>query len=151
MLGQGRRGAGGEAFAAEIWGLGKSDYLARADPWPLNPAGELMLGLKIENRRALEQAEASLAVPGIAFAEWGPGDMGMGFGHMDAHDPPYPPEMAAARARVKAACDQAGVAFLDLVRADDVARQLDDGVRVGAATAEAAEAGRRHSSRIMPW
>ena len=110
-----------------------------------------MLGLKIENRRALEQAEASLAVPGIAFAEWGPGDMGMCFGHKDAHDPPYPPEMAAARARVKAACERAGVAFMDIVRPEDVARQLDEGVRVGAASAEAAEVGRRHSGRTLPW
>jgi 4-hydroxy-2-oxoheptanedioate aldolase len=150
-LGEGRRGAGGEAFAAEIWGLAPHDYLERADPWPLNPAGELVLGLKIENRRALERCEESLAVPGIAFAEWGPGDMGMCFGHKDAHDPPYPPEMAAARARVKAACERSGVAFLDLVRPDDVTRQIDDGVRVGAATAEAAEIGRHHTGRSMPW
>ena len=150
-LGEGRRGAGGEVFAAEIWGLEKDDYLERADPWPLNAGGELLLGLKIENRRALEQAEASLGVPGIAFAEWGPGDMGMCFGHKDAHDPPYPPEMAAARARVKAACERAGVAFFDIVRPDDVARQIDDGVRVCAATSECAEIGRRHTRRSMPW
>jgi 4-hydroxy-2-oxoheptanedioate aldolase len=148
---EGRRGAGGEAFAAEIWGLASGDYLERADPWPLNPEGELILGLKIENRRALERCEESLAVPGIAFAEWGPGDMGMCFGHKDAHDPPYPPEMAAARARVKAACERSGVAFFDIVRPDDVARQIDDGVRVCAATAEGAEIGRRHSGRTLPW
>jgi 4-hydroxy-2-oxoheptanedioate aldolase len=150
-LGEGRRGAGGEAFAAEIWGLSKDAYLERADPWPLNPEGELFLGLKIENRRALEHAEASLAVPGIAFAEWGPGDMGMCFGHKDAHDPPYPPEMAAARARVKAACERSGVAFMDIVRPEDVARQIDEGVRVGAASAAAAEVGRRHTGRALPW
>ena len=92
-----------------------------------------MLGLKIENRRALENAEASAAVPGLAFAEWGPGDMGMSFGHKDAHDPPYPPEMTAARARVKAACDRAGLAFLDLVAPDNVAAQLDDGPACGSA------------------
>jgi 4-hydroxy-2-oxoheptanedioate aldolase len=148
---EGRRGAGGEAFAAEVWGLATEDYLERADPWPLNPAGELILGLKIENLRALERCEESLAVPGVAFAEWGPGDMGMCFGHKDAHDPPYPPEMAAARARVKAACERSGVAFFDIVRPEDVARQIDEGVRVGAATAEAAEIGRRHSGRRMPW
>ena len=110
-----------------------------------------MLGLKIENRRALENAEASAAVPGLAFAEWGPGDMGMSFGHKDAHDPPYPPEMTAARARVKTACDRAGLAFLDLVRPDNVIAQLDAGVRVGAATPEAAEIGRRHTKRTLPW
>ncbi len=127
-LGVGRRGSGGQEPAAAIWGLSVAEYLDRADVWPLNPDGELMLGLKIENRRALENAEASAAVPGLAFAEWGPGDMGMSFGHKDAHDPPYPPEMTAARARVKAACDRAGLAFLDLVRPDNVTAQLDDGV-----------------------
>ena len=55
--------------AAEIWGLPVPEYLQRADAWPLNPDGELMLGLKIENKRALETCEASTRVPGIAFAE----------------------------------------------------------------------------------
>ena len=150
-LGVGRRGSGGQAPAAAIWGLSELDYLDRADVWPLNPDGELMLGLKIENRRALEHAEASTAVPGIAYAEWGPGDMGMSFGLKDAHDPPYPPVMAAAEARVKAACDQAGIAFLSIVAPDDVTRQIDAGVRICAATPEAAEIGRRHSRRQMPW
>jgi hypothetical protein len=77
--------------------------------------------------------------------------MGMSFGHKDAHDPPYPPEMTAARARIKAACDRAGLAFLDLVREDNVVAQLDAGVRVGAATAEAAQIGRRHTRRPPPW
>jgi 4-hydroxy-2-oxoheptanedioate aldolase len=150
-LDQGRRGAGGQELAAPIWGLAPDAYLDLADVWPLNPAGELMLGLKIENRRALDNAEASLAIPGIAFAEWGPGDMGMAFGHKDAHDPPYPPEMTAARARIKAACERAGVAFLDIVRAETVLAQLEDGVRIGAATAEAATLGRQHSKRTLPW
>jgi hypothetical protein len=59
--------------------------------------------------------------------------------------------MLEARTRVKAACDRAGVAFLDIVREGNVVAQLDDGVRVGAATAEAAEIGRRHTGRTMPW
>jgi 4-hydroxy-2-oxoheptanedioate aldolase len=150
-LGVGRRGSGGQEQAAAIWGLSHLEYLDRADVWPLNPGGELILGLKIENRRALENAEASAAVPGLAFAEWGPGDMGMSFGYRDAHDPPYPPEMMAARARVKAACERAGLAFLDLVSPDNVTAQLDAGVRVGAATPEAAEIGRRHTKRALPW
>jgi 4-hydroxy-2-oxoheptanedioate aldolase len=150
-LGVGRRGSGGQDLAAAIWGLPIAEYLDRADVWPLNPEGELMLGLKIENRRALENAEASAAVPGLGFAEWGPGDMGMSFGHKDAHDPPYPPEIMAARTRVKAACDGAGLAFLDLVRSDTVTAQLDAGVRIGAATQEAAEIGRRHTKRTPPW
>jgi 4-hydroxy-2-oxoheptanedioate aldolase len=150
-FGVGRRGSGGQESAAAIWGLSPAEYLHRADLWPLNPDGELMLGIKIENRRALENAEASAAVPGLAFAEWGPGDMGMSFGHKDAHDPPYPPDMAAARARVKAACDRSGLAFLEMLRSENVVAQIDAGVRIGAATPEAAEIGRRYTRRTLPW
>ena len=150
-LTQGRRGAGGQSMAAAIWGVTPQEYVRRADVWPLNPEGEIMLGLKIENKRALANAEASAAVPGIAFAEWGPGDMGMSLGHPDAHDPPYPQEMSAARARVKAACDAAGVFFLNGVRPHDVAERIDEGVMIGSATEEAARIGREYSKRQMPW
>jgi 4-hydroxy-2-oxoheptanedioate aldolase len=146
----GRRGSGGQELAARVWGLAPLEYLDRADAWPLNPDGELLLGLKLENRRALENAEASAAVPGLAFAEWGPGDMGMSLGHKDAHDPPYPSDMTAARARIKAACDRAGLVFLEMVRPENVVAQLDAGVMIGAATPEAADIGRRHTKRALP-
>ena len=51
-LGQGRRGAGGQGYAAAAWGISDQEYIEKADPWPLNPQGELLLGLKIENQRA---------------------------------------------------------------------------------------------------
>ena len=110
-LPEGLRGAGGQVAPAAIWGLDPAEYVQRADPWPLNPHGELMLGLKIEDRHCLPNADAIAAVPGIAFAEWGPGDMGMSLGEPDAHDPPYSDAMNQARDTVKAACDKAGVVF----------------------------------------
>jgi 4-hydroxy-2-oxoheptanedioate aldolase len=149
-LGEGRMGNGAQGFAARIWGLSPTEYIRKADPWPLNPDGELFLGLKIENRRALARCEESLAVPGIAFAEWGPGDMGLSFGHLDRHDPPYPQDMIDARARVKAACDQHNVAFLNAARPENVVAMIDEGVKVLAARQEAAEVGRRHSRRVAP-
>ena len=109
----------------------------KADPWPLNPEGELFLGLKIENKRALANTEESLAVPGIAFAEWGPGDMGLSLGFVDRHDPPYPPEMQAARARVLAGCKANNVAFLNQTRPPDVVDMIAEGVRVGSGGQEA--------------
>jgi 4-hydroxy-2-oxoheptanedioate aldolase len=150
---KGKRGSGGQARAAEIWGLPVGDYLTRADPWPLNPEGELLLGLKVENTRALENAERVTAVPGIAFAEWGPGDMGMSLGHPDAHDPPYPSDMQAARARVLAACKANKLAFLEMVTPDNVLEQLAAGVMIGAGRGgqQAAEIGRKHTGRTMPW
>jgi 4-hydroxy-2-oxoheptanedioate aldolase len=152
-LGVGRRGSGGQSHAAAMWGLGVPEYLKRADVWPLNPDGELLLGLKIENVRALANVEASVAVPGIAFAEWGPGDMGLSMGHPGQHDPPYPPDMLAARSRVLAACRAARIAFLDQVTPENVVERIAEGVRIGAGgqAREAAEIGRRHTRRAMPW
>lgn len=149
----GQRGSGGQASAAAIWGLSVPEYLKRADPWPLNPSGELLLGLKIENTRALANAEKVAAVPGIAFAEWGPGDMGMSLGLPDAHDPPYPPQMKAARDKVLAACKANKLAFLEQVTPENVVSQIADGVMVGAGrhAAEAAAIGRRHTQRREPW
>jgi len=152
-LAEGRRGSGGQAQAAAIWGVEQDEYLRRADPWPLNPEGELLLGLKIENLRAVANAEAVAAVPGISFAEWGPGDMGMSLGLADAHDPPYPPEMLAARAKVLAACQANKLAFLEQVTPENVAEQIQAGIMVGAGkqAQAAAEIGRRHSRRPEPW
>jgi len=153
-LNEGLRGSAGQAHAAEIWGVSVPEYLKKADPWPLNPEGELLLGLKIENRFALQQAEVTTRIPGIAFAEWGPGDMGMSLGFPDAHDPPYPPEMTAARNRVFAATQAAGIAFLESMTTETVKQKIDEGVRISSAGrggAEIAEIGRKHSKRTMPW
>jgi hypothetical protein len=37
----------------------------------------------------------SARVPGISFAEWGPGDNGMWLGYANNHDEPYPADMWA--------------------------------------------------------
>jgi 4-hydroxy-2-oxoheptanedioate aldolase len=150
---KGTRGSGGQAHAAAVWGVSVPEYLEKADPWPLNPNGELLLGLKIENTRALANAEAVAAVKGIAFAEWGPGDMGMSLGLPDAHDPPYPPEMQQARDRVLAACKANNLAFLEQVTPENVVDQIGAGVMVGAGrqAEQAAAIGRRHTRRPEPW
>ncbi|MCP5115540.1 MAG: hypothetical protein GY953_32335, partial [bacterium] len=135
-----------------MWGISAQEYLKRADVWPLNPDGEILLGLKIEDRHALEHSEATSKVPGIGFAEWGPGDMGLSFGLLDAHDPPYPPQMANARARVLAATKAANVAFLDGVNAENIEARLAEGVKICAGgRPELADKGRRLTKRKMPW
>ena len=149
----GRRGGGGQAHAAQIWGVPTREYLDIADPWPLNPNGELLLGLKIENVRALSNVEATLAVPGITYAEWGPGDMGMSIGFPDNHDEPYPVPMQDARARVLAACKRNNVAFLSGVYERDVEERIKEGVMICSMRdgQPAAERGRKFTGRTMPW
>ena len=151
QLDVGRRGSAGQGSAAPIWGVSADQYLEKADPWPLNPKGELMLGLKIENKRALQNVEMTIQVPGIAFAEWGPGDMGMSFGYRNIPSP-YPIEMLEARDRVFIACKAAGVAFLEGASPNDVSDSIDQGVRIFSAgsTGEVADAGRSYTNRSMP-
>src|SRR2546430_3568811 len=101
-LQEGRRGAHGAPTAAAIWGITPDEYYQKADAWPLNPNGELLLGLKLEDKYALANAEQNLKVPGIAFAEWGPGDMSLSLGVLGrgAQDAP---QLRAARNKVFAA------------------------------------------------
>ncbi len=150
-LPEGLRGAGSQGFASGIWGVSGEEYLQKADPWPLNPEGELLLGLKIEDRHALGNAESSTKVPGIGFAEWGPGDMGMSFGFTAGQDAPYPQVMQDARARVKAACKVAKISFLNSVRPHNVTEMIDEGVMTGSGQPEAAEIGRKYTKRKMLW
>src|SRR3989441_316854 len=101
-ISEGRRGVHGAPTAARIWGVSTDEYLEKADAWPLNPNGELLLGLKLEDKYALANAEQNLKIPGIAFAEWGPGDMALSLGVLGrgAQDAP---QLRAARNKVFAA------------------------------------------------
>src|SRR5581483_4438243 len=103
-LGTGTRGRGSEATAAEIWGVSPAEYMELCDPWPLNPAGELLLGVKLESPEGIARCEEILDVPGLGFAELGPGDLSLALGYKEMPRDRYPPEMQAARDRVFAAC-----------------------------------------------
>jgi len=149
-LDEGRRGGGGQNYAAEIWGLPVTEYLAKADPWPLNPEGELLLGLKVENKRALAKRADLVAVPGLAFAEWGPGDMGMSLAERYigpeyqadpdfAHDPPYGPTMQEAQRSVFEACREAGIIFYSTMRSQDWRDLYTLGARMSSSTPRTTE------------
>ena len=148
-LDMGRRGSGGQDNAAYVWGIPTQEYLRRADVWPLNPQGELILGIKIENSRALDNAEASTQVPGIAFAEWGPSDMRMTYGYdtVRTRENTEEGELRAARDRVFAACQAANIGFLDAVYPDTVAERIAEGVNFPAGNEESAIAGREYTKR----
>ena len=151
-LKEGRRGIHGTPTAAQIWGISYDEYLDKADTWPFNPNGELLLGLKLEDKYALANVDENVKVPGIGFAEWGPGDMSLSLGirgpyHVVLKDP----RMVAARTRVFAACRANKIFFLNSVNPDDVIAMIDEGVMIGAASQETAEVGRKYTKRQMPW
>jgi 4-hydroxy-2-oxoheptanedioate aldolase len=151
LLGIGARGRGSEPCAAPIWGIAEEAYFARADPWPLNPAGELLLGVKLESPEGIANCEAILATPGLGYAEIGPGDLSLSLGSVAVLNDPYPPHMKAARDRVLAACKANGLAFLEGCSPANVAGRIDEGVRVIAGNnPETARVGRAHQKRSMP-
>ena len=116
-LSRGTRGVGSENTASPVWGVDRDEYLQKADPWPLNPDGEILLGLKIETVRGLNHCEQIFTVPGIGWAEMGPGDMHMSMGLIrDGHDHE---EVEKARKRVNTACEKNGVKFLGGVHGGD--------------------------------
>ena len=158
-LDEGLRMFGAHEFAAGIWGVTPKKYYEVADVWPLNPQGELLVGTKIEDHVGLSNARKIVRVPGVAFAEWGPRDTSYANGFLD-HAFDYgrkpdlvdPPPLKAAADRVIAAGKAARVYILDNVRPENVVRQLDAGITICAGgIREAAEIGRKHTGRTMPW
>jgi 4-hydroxy-2-oxoheptanedioate aldolase len=147
----GRRGVHGNPTAARIWGVTADEYAEKADVWPLNPKGELLLGLKLEDKYALENAEANAKIPGVAFAEWGPGDMAFSLGVKSGPASQNDPLMKAARARVLAATKASKIFFLNSMNADNVVDMIKEGVMIGPASPQAAEIGRKYTKRTMPW
>ena len=152
-LKEGRRGSSGEYSAAPIWGVTPDEYLEVADVWPLNPSGEILLGLKIENKRAVDNLYETLSIPGIAFAEWGPGDMSMSLGYRTVPEP-LTEELLELRNKVFHGCKKNNIKFLEDATTGNIKDKIDEGVRIVSATGqlghEVAEAGRLYTSRSLP-
>ena len=152
-LAQGTRGNGSQAYASSIWGVTPQEYMRIADPWPMNPDGEFMFGLKIENPRADANVETSVRVPGIAFAEWGPGDHGfylMGRPGTYQGGGEAAAEMAAVRRRVLNATKAAGVKFLNACNENNVIDQIKDGTMICAVGLMAADKGALWRQKSAP-
>jgi 4-hydroxy-2-oxoheptanedioate aldolase len=153
-LDQGYRGSGSQGFASQIWGLSQTEYMLKADPWPLNKQGEIMFGLKIENPVATEYAPRTTRVPGIAFAEWGPGDQA--FYLIGAPTPggvrEQHPKMQEARAKVFKAVKEANLAFLNSCNENNVIDMIKEGVMIcTGGDGPGAEKGRQFTKRQGPW
>ena len=151
-LRDGTRGVGSEFMAKKKWGIeDDNEYRDKADPWPLNPDGELLLGLKIETLGGLNNCEQILSIPGIGFAEMGPGDMSMSMKiRRKSGDKTVDPRIKEASIRVKEACDKNGVKFLENGNPENIVDVIKSGARVIAGQdKEAAKVGREFTKRTM--
>ena len=80
----GTRPESGFERAAAYWGMTPAQYLEKADVWPLNPKGELLLGVIIESKPGVANARAIAAMPGVAIVTLGAGTLGGVFSSTDS-------------------------------------------------------------------
>jgi 2-keto-3-deoxy-L-rhamnonate aldolase RhmA len=72
----------GDAPAA--WGLSEKEYKEKADVWPLNPKGELVIMVIVESEEGLKNLDKIAAVPGVGVLTPGAGTLGGVFTKKDA-------------------------------------------------------------------
>jgi 4-hydroxy-2-oxoheptanedioate aldolase len=88
--------------AADYWGLSVDEYKKKADVWPLNENGELLLTVIIETIPGLARAREIAAEPGV-------GQVGVGYGTLGGVFKGDPEARENAARTVLAACKAARV------------------------------------------
>jgi 4-hydroxy-2-oxoheptanedioate aldolase len=159
---QGLRGSS-PGYAAQMWGMPLNKYLHLADLWPLNPRGEIIFGIKIEDTYCDRTVAETMKLPGIAMAEWGPGDHSYWLYGLEAYPEDGPavrnledrPEMMAVRQQVLDLCKQHKVMFLNAGNNNPdsstyTIKQIREGAMVIESDEASAVAGREFSKRKMP-
>ncbi|HEX6005950.1 MAG TPA: aldolase/citrate lyase family protein [Burkholderiales bacterium] len=136
--------------AARYWGITAAEYYARADVWPLNPQGEILVVVMCEEARAIKNLPRMLKeVPGIGVVLIGEGDLSQDLGHPREYEHPT---VAAAIDEILAICkDHNVVCGHPHVDSGNVDRLLEKGFRwlMAAPTQSfaALERGRKGSGR----
>jgi len=123
----GARGDGPTA-AVRYWGLTQQEYYAKADVWPLDPAGEILVMLMIEDTVGIANLDDMLKrVPGIGVILIGEGDLSQELGHPRQYEHP---EVLDAMAHIVATCKKHNVVVgHPHVDASNVERLLGQGYR----------------------
>ena len=78
----------GPATAMRYWGLTQQEYYNKADVWPLNPQGELLVFIMIESIKGVDNLDEILKVPGIGCVLIGEGDLSQALGYPRQYDHP---------------------------------------------------------------
>jgi 4-hydroxy-2-oxoheptanedioate aldolase len=116
------------AAAARYWGLTPPEYYAKADVWPLNPEGEILVILMIEDTQGIVNLREMLKhVPGISIVLIGEGDLSQELGFPRQYDHPA---VVEAMAQIVAICKDHKVPVgHPHVDSTNVKRILEEGYR----------------------
>ena len=97
----------GRASACRYWGLTLPEYYRKADVWPLNPDGEILVITMIESVQGVQNVDDILrSVPGIGCVLIGEGDLSQALGHPRQYDHP---EVRDAMKHIVETCKKYGV------------------------------------------
>ena len=97
----------GPTTAARYWGLTQQEYYQRADVWPLNPKGEILAVLQMEDTEGITNLPEILKkVPGIGAILIGEGDLSQELGYPRQYEHPVVLEWIG---KVVKACKDANV------------------------------------------
>jgi 4-hydroxy-2-oxoheptanedioate aldolase len=93
-------------IASRYWGLPLDEYVERADVWPLDSKGEVLVIMQAEEADAVRNIDKILDVPGVGAIFIGPLDLAASMGYATNS---AAPEVQQACARVLAACKRKGI------------------------------------------
>lgn len=112
--------------AARFWGVSQTEYYQKADVWPLDPHGEILVILMIEDTLAIENLDEMLTkVPGIGAVLIGEGDLSQELGYPREYEHP---EVVRHMAEVVRICKARGVPVgHPHVGSKNVERVINDG------------------------
>jgi 4-hydroxy-2-oxoheptanedioate aldolase len=100
---QGQRGDS-PAAAARYWGLTVQEYYKKADVWPLNPDGEILVIIMCEDVTGMNNLPEILKnVPGIGVVLIGEGDLSQNLGYPRQYEHPV---VVEAMAQIRAVCKE---------------------------------------------
>ena len=114
-------------LASYLWGLSLKEYVARADLWPLNPEGDLLAVIMIEDAEGVANLEDILKVKGIGAVIFGPYDYSFSCGHPGetAH-----PQVLQAWDKVKRICDRNDVPLIGFATPANIGEKLAENYRI---------------------
>ena len=114
--------------AARYWGLTQQEYYRRADVWPLNPEGEILVVLMIEDTQGIANlADILKNVPGVGLILIGEGDLSQELGCPRQYDHPA---VVGAMAHIVSTCKEHNIPVgHPHVDSSNVERILNEGYR----------------------
>jgi 4-hydroxy-2-oxoheptanedioate aldolase len=119
--------------APKYWGLTDAEYRRKADVWPLNPEGEIVVWAIIESPEGLANIREIAQVPGLSVIAAGAGTLGGVFSSTNAEGRRVRDDAAweAAIQKILATCKEFQKACAYPVNENDIETRYQQGYTVG--------------------